>query len=845
MRRPLPSVHTIQTLRAIALIAALVALGLGLLLPWPLPAQDARERAKIESLNRATRASDSLVAALRRFSTSDIRVPVAELLDTVNARVANRCPFVTGDRRATSDSAQARMTAATALPSGQAKALEDAMRVMAAKALNGGITDTAAERAAQRTFDGIASASAFTQQQRWFESPTVCRDSMRRLGEGASRAVRYTLLVQCFDIGGTADDLTTLAGLARAERPAFGADPYGDDAKWPSCDDLESFRLEMQMALLTAAPDPSRWPRTQATLVRYLRGIPDADEALTQVMRATSHAALRTPSGLEQVMAEATRATPKVERGGSLADSMGTYGLVAGPVQQYRAVSQFARMAPMPDSMRLALGTLLRVVNDLANSLALRSVAPASTLRRLEYETSTLVSFAVAECGGRSGVCIDGLYPAIRRSKTLAAIAIGTALPTSEGAYLRFTPSQEQAVTRAAAQYAEDVRRFGEADPRSRARMERDIGPLAQQLLAPMNKGARPPDPDSGILRPDEVFVDFYRYRPEGLSPRYGVFVTDAARRTRFADIGRQDSAEAEVLGLWNSVTERRRDWATRASAVRRAVWSPVEPLLPPGVTRVIVSGDGKLSQIPWALLERRPERHVATVVSWGQLVRSRTLPDTAARRALVVSDIAFGDDAGLERLQVDADITPAMRAWAGQIDSLPARGVTENALRTRATNASLVHIVTHNTAVDRAGIELDAWQQLERTRMALSGDGRAGRTLSAAQLAQWDLRGVSLLVLASCRSGGGAVLDGQGVIGFPLAASAAGVRAMLVSLWPSDNGPSTAVFLEAFYDALLRERGSLGDALTAAQATVREQYPDPVFWAGWTILGDGDRRFR
>jgi hypothetical protein len=97
-----------------------------------------------------------------------------------------------------------------------------------------------------------------------------------------------------------------------------------------------------------------------------------------------------------------------------------------------------------------------------------------------------------------------------------------------------------------------------------------------------------------------------------------------------------------------------------------------------------------------------------------------------------------------------------------------------------------------------------------------------------------------SLAVLSSCESAQGGIRFGEGVAGLTSAFIAAGVPAVVATLWPVDDR-LTASFMDRFY-AAISEGETIGTALAFAQASMREnpQTRDPFYWAGFVLVGDG-----
>jgi len=91
------------------------------------------------------------------------------------------------------------------------------------------------------------------------------------------------------------------------------------------------------------------------------------------------------------------------------------------------------------------------------------------------------------------------------------------------------------------------------------------------------------------------------------------------------------------------------------------------------------------------------------------------------------------------------------------------------------------------------------------------------------------------LVTLSACQTGLGQ-LTGEGLIGFTRAFLTAGARSLLVSLWRVDDR-STRDLMVNFYRQYL-DHGNKGLALKLAMAKTRQRYPEPRYWAGFTMIG-------
>ena len=173
----------------------------------------------------------------------------------------------------------------------------------------------------------------------------------------------------------------------------------------------------------------------------------------------------------------------------------------------------------------------------------------------------------------------------------------------------------------------------------------------------------------------------------------------------------------------------------------------------------------------------------------------------------------------------------------------------------------SILHLSTHGF-VNRP-IEGDAMQ---RSGLIMAYGARAweGKSvpkdtedgiLTAAEIATLDLSGTDIVVLSACNTALGEVTT-EGVWGLQRAFKQAGAQTIVMSLWQVDD-EATAVFMQYFYEALLKGRQTLAkavsidveiaehifnyphDALATAQRRMRQhpRYSAPYYWAGFIVI--------
>jgi CHAT domain-containing protein len=121
---------------------------------------------------------------------------------------------------------------------------------------------------------------------------------------------------------------------------------------------------------------------------------------------------------------------------------------------------------------------------------------------------------------------------------------------------------------------------------------------------------------------------------------------------------------------------------------------------------------------------------------------------------------------------------------------------------------------------------------------------------LTAEEVAlQLELSRTELVVLSACESGLGDVQTGEGVYGLRRAFHYAGARTLVSSLFKIPD-TDTRPLMKAFYENLAKDKGKL-EALHEAQLRMLQGHREksgaghPFYWAGFVLIGDGDRLSR
>jgi tetratricopeptide (TPR) repeat protein len=152
---------------------------------------------------------------------------------------------------------------------------------------------------------------------------------------------------------------------------------------------------------------------------------------------------------------------------------------------------------------------------------------------------------------------------------------------------------------------------------------------------------------------------------------------------------------------------------------------------------------------------------------------------------------------------------------------------LTIDALAELARERAVIHVASH--------VEVNG-ERPWHSGIQMSADTRGADYLRAAEIARANLSD-RLIVLSSCESGLGRATQGEGVLGITTAFLAAGARTVVATLWKVDDRATSDLML-AFYSGMARGM-TAGEALRAAQLSVRRHRPEPFYWAGFVVVGD------
>lgn len=294
-------------------------------------------------------------------------------------------------------------------------------------------------------------------------------------------------------------------------------------------------------------------------------------------------------------------------------------------------------------------------------------------------------------------------------------------------------------------------------------------------------------------------------------------------------------------------------DFLAISSALHGLLIQPVGDLLRRGSLLVLIPSPSLVS-IPWGAL-RDPATGHYLIDDWPwvtapsanvfvRCLRRVRRPDTdCVEGVLAVGSSRFREDLfpGLEPIPDAAAEARAVAARFKHALLLVGDGATKYAFLSAVSRSSIIHFAGH--AVLNAANPL--FSALLFARGAQPGDSGV---LYAHELAGCKFEHTRLAVLSGCDTASGPGAEVEGSSGLALSFLAAGVPAVLGSLWRVDDAAARALF-DRFY-RYLSQGVTPATALRSAALDLRTS-PEPALrapaaWAGFELIGgDGWRRAR
>jgi len=385
----------------------------------------------------------------------------------------------------------------------------------------------------------------------------------------------------------------------------------------------------------------------------------------------------------------------------------------------------------------------------------------------------------------------------------------------------------------------------------------------ADPRFADLRRGFASPSEVRQALGPDEALLSFQIGPWEDMQGDFagGAWLLVATRgEVRVLPLRAELASRAALrdgVRFFSGLVERHDGTEVAAArALYRALLADGIASLEPEIRKLVLVPDDALHLLPFGALRGTPEelplaaRYELVVVPsatlWLRWRQGRPIEGSAP--ALVYADPkppgGTGTGAANGRAAIFAEtfqlgsLPGARREGRDAVDRLGAGSelyvgseASEASLKARlARPFGLLHLAAH-AVVDEA--------VPERSGILLA-PGAAGEDglLQVREIVGLKLDG-KVVVLSACRTAGGSVVRGEGVMGLARAFFQAGAHTVVASLWPLGDEAGAALFA-AFYRELARGL-SVAEALRRAQGARIAEGAPAFDWAGVVVLGDGN----
>jgi tetratricopeptide (TPR) repeat protein len=413
----------------------------------------------------------------------------------------------------------------------------------------------------------------------------------------------------------------------------------------------------------------------------------------------------------------------------------------------------------------------------------------------------------------------------------------------------------------------------------------------------------------AGRLPKDGVLAEFVRIqdlneKTKQFDKRYLAFVLTPDNQVTLVDLGDAEKIDAKIKSTLAAINHPdysrdpetySRQADTELSALYTLLLQPLEAALG-SYTRLIVSPDGELNNVPFAAL-RTPDSHylvekftLSYVASGRDLLRGKTGVDPATT-LLLVANPAFDDGKVLQMAAASSEEAVRAADYRKSFPSLPGtaeeariipplvkgtqkvlegKQATESAVRT-TQSPKVLHLATHGFFLKdetlplpdlafRSSISLPTNARISpmvRSGLALAGANHAQEIttgddglLTALEVTSMNLYGTDLVVLSACETAAGDVKVGEGVYGLRRAFVLAGAKNLVMSLWQVGD-QTTRTQMEEFYraygqgerpaDALRRAQLQTLTNLRELTATMKEPLAPVRLWAPFIVQQTGE----
>ncbi len=261
-------------------------------------------------------------------------------------------------------------------------------------------------------------------------------------------------------------------------------------------------------------------------------------------------------------------------------------------------------------------------------------------------------------------------------------------------------------------------------------------------------------------------------------------------------------------------------------------LFAPVENELK-NISNIVIIPNGTLHFIPFqALMNSKGEYLVEkyNIVyspsgSVYKLCRDKDVKKGSGFMGMALGDISVGNNVGLPG--TEDELKKILPLFPDKLSSFGTES-TETFAKKSAGEFNFIHFATHGIYNYR--------QPLYSFLLFPPSDNDDGR-LNVWEVFEMNISS-KLVTLSACETGLGNLDQGDELVGLSRAFLYAGSSAVIVSLWSVADYP-TSILMTNFYKYI--KTHPLQEALTLAQRDVIKQYPQPLYWSPFILIGNGN----
>ena len=376
-------------------------------------------------------------------------------------------------------------------------------------------------------------------------------------------------------------------------------------------------------------------------------------------------------------------------------------------------------------------------------------------------------------------------------------------------------------------------------------------------------------------LNKNEVALEILRYRHFNHTftdsiVYIGLYVMADKSRPKVIKFGNGKDMEGRNFKYYrNAMQLRNQDNYSYA-----AFWQPVERELGPSVSTIYLSADGVYNQINLEAIPL-PGREDAYILDKFNIVLVNNTKDLYIKKlvgksiaqansatmfgnplfyASNVDDKKIPDLPGTEREIYELNTLLVNKGW--KTSEYTENLATEEKVK-ELDNPKIFHIATHgfySPAVEQKLEEEMTTSQnqtaenpLLKSGLLLTGAGDIlmktnfnynieNGVLTAYEAMNLNLDRTDLVVLSACETGLGEVSQGEGVYGLQRAFLVAGAKMLIMSIFKVDDDATQKLILN-FYERWLSS-GNMRRSFVEAKKDLRKEYPDPIYWGSFMMIG-------